>query len=123
MLRNPLHFGGVMRFPVDYSKMRFRVVIPPRPDVDFNSGAEKIRDGKKVMVATLSAMDGEDAEQIRIRYPDTGVQVAQEDPVVPVGLSCLHWSMGDRSGLSFAADTLAPETAPRPAPASKGAEK
>ncbi|MFW5416333.1 hypothetical protein J0910_06890 [Nocardiopsis sp. CNT-189] len=101
-----------MRFPVDCSKMKFRVAIPPRPDMDFEVGRQKIRGGALMVVATLSAMNGEEGEYIRVRYPGDGVKFSQDDPVIPVDLFALHWSINGRSGMAFGAEFLRLEDAP-----------
>ncbi|MDA0562863.1 hypothetical protein LG943_00705 [Streptomonospora sp. S1-112] len=101
-----------MRFPVDSARLRFRIAVPARPDVDFTSGEVKRRDNRSVWVLSLTVMDGSDVEVIRVRTTDAGVEALQQDDAVAVaGLSVLHWAMGDRSGMSFQAESVTPTAA------------
>ncbi|PSK80702.1 hypothetical protein CLV63_1529 [Murinocardiopsis flavida] len=96
-----------MRFPVDVSALTFRVAVPPREVLDFESGKPKTRpDGTAQWRVGLMAMDGSEAELIRVNVPGP-LTLAVDESVSVVGMSCLHWSMGDRSGMSFSADRIA----------------
>lgn len=119
-----------MLYPVDTTNLVFRVAVPPRPDTDYETGQQKTnRDGEPLAVVQVFAIDGTEAELIRVRVPQAAVGASVPDhPVAPVGLKCRPWSRGDRGGTSFSADRLDPVTPPAPAASSgsssaKGGDK
>jgi hypothetical protein len=92
--------------PIDASGLQFLVVVAPVPVIDFESKRPKVDDnGPAQFTVKLVAMGDGDADILPVKVagagtllPGTAVRVS--------GLFASPWTKGERSGVSFRADSV-----------------
>jgi len=105
-----------MRLRIDTSDTRFIVTRAAEPRLNFETGSPKVdtATGVPLYAAQLLALDDAGGEILNVSVAgDPKVTVTQ--PVSVSGLVAIPWAQGDRSGVAFRADAIAP-TNPAAAP-------
>ena len=96
----------------------------PAPKLVSNETGEikRDRDGTPVFSVPVVVKDGYRVSVIEIAVPGEPAGITEGVRIKALGLVALPWSMGERSGISFRADSLipAPPTPPSGAPAGPG---
>jgi hypothetical protein len=106
-----------MRLPIDTHGLRFLAVAPARRQTEFEADKPEeerkprtTKEGEILYTVRLVAMGGGDAQVIRVTHVGDP-KVSEEQPVEVSGLTAFPWEMGERSGVSFRADRIAPKGA------------
>ena len=105
-----------MRLRIDTTAMSFMAAGIPAVAKNFETGAPREdKDGKPVYVVQLVAMDDEGAEVIPTKVSGEPKGISQGTPVKVTGLIATPYTIGERSGVPFRADSIVPATSARPA--------
>jgi hypothetical protein len=107
-----------VRLPIDTHGLRFLAVAPSEMVREHEEGkpreARKPRtndQGEVLHSVQLVVMGGGEADVIRVTV--AGEPKVQEGQAVEVaGLTALPWAMGERHGVAFRADRVAPQSTP-----------
>lgn len=102
-----------MKLPIDTSSITFLAVAPPEPVLDFETRQPRADDnGEALYSVQLVALAEDSAEIIGVKVAGKpGDAVKQGTSVKVSGLVASPWSMGDRSGVAFRAQSIEPATA------------
>jgi hypothetical protein len=85
----------------------------PKNDGEGHQKADRIT-GELQFVTELVVMDDNGADVIKVTT-NGAPKVVRRQAVTVTGLRVTYWAMGDRSGLSFRADSLVPVSTGAPA--------
>lgn len=98
-----------MNLLLDTSAMSFTVGLAAEPKRDMN-GVHKLDRSTREPLWTvqLVAMDTTGAEAIKVTVAGQPPQLAQGQPVTPIGLVAIPWAQGDRHGVAFRAEQIKP---------------
>ena len=95
-----------MRLPIDTSQLKFMCAAAARPVLDFDTQQHKTdANGELLYKVQTVALDSEGAEVIQLTVAGDP-KVEQGAMLKLEGLFALPWSMGDRSGVSFRANSV-----------------
>jgi hypothetical protein len=102
-----------MRLPIDTTGVLFLCALAPEPVIDFETKRQKGDvNGEPLHSVQLVLLADGGAEVISVKIvgsPATGL--VSGAPVTVTGLVANTWAMGDRSGVSFKANSIQPVTA------------
>lgn len=108
-----------MRLPIDTTGVLFLCALAPEPVIDFETKRQKGDvNGEPLYSVQLVLLADGGAEVISVKIvgsPATGL--VSGAPVTVNGLVATTWAMGDRSGVSFKANSIQPAAA---TPAARG---
>jgi len=99
-----------MNLLLDTSAMSFTVGLAAEPKRDMNGVHKLDRTTREPLwTVQLVAMDHSGAEAIKVTIAaGQPPQLAQGQPVTPVGLQAIPWAQGDRHGVAFRAEAIKP---------------
>ncbi len=105
--------------PVNDSALENVVAVSgATPDVDLDGKPRANRDGLPLHVVQVAVTYKGDTSLLKVKVAGEALRVSVGMPVTLVGLVGTQWAMGERHGISWAAQTIrALPTAPPPAPA------
>lgn len=95
-----------MRLPIDTAGMTFMCATAPEPVLDFETRRPKAdENGEPLYSLQVVALAEGGAEVISVKVPgEPSVEPGQ--PLSLAGLVATPWSMGDRSGVAYRAQTV-----------------
>ncbi|MGH2689095.1 MAG: hypothetical protein ACRDKW_09865 [Actinomycetota bacterium] len=109
-----------MKLPIDTSAIVFSVALPPEPARDWDTKEQRIdADGQPVYAIQLVALGEGSAQILPVKFAGKPEGLTQGMPLKVTGLFATPWSMNDRFGVSFRAQSIVPAI---PAQAANGAE-
>ncbi len=101
-----------MRLPINTEDMTFLAVAPPEAVLDYETKTPKADgNGEPLYAVQLVAMHDGAAEIISVKIAGDPAGVAQGVPLQVKGLVAQPWSMGDRAGVSYRAQSIRPAAA------------
>lgn len=98
-----------MRLPIDTTGMTFLAAAEPEPVADFATKVAKTDEhGAVIHACQLVVLADGGAEVISVKTAGKPAGIDTSTPVTVSGLVATPWSMGERSGVSFRAEQIAP---------------
>lgn len=100
----------MMNLPVDTSKVSFEAMAEPVLDTDWDTGEVKLtKDKTPVYRLQASALFEGRCEVISLRVNSEPKGIGPRTGFVAKNLRLTPWTIGDRSGISYRADSIEPE--------------
>ncbi|WP_276970228.1 hypothetical protein [Ferrimicrobium acidiphilum] len=101
-----------MQIQVRTEGVTYVVARGPAPVMDRDSGNEKVdSDGVVLHMLQLVAMSPDGAEVLQVRVSGKPAGLVTGQPVKVTNLVAIPWAIGDKNGVSFRADSVAPVVA------------
>ena len=98
-----------MRLPIDTSAITFSVALPPEPARDWETKEQRTDpDGQPLYAVQLVALAQGSAQILPVKFPGKADGLAQGTPVKVTGLVATPWTLHDRFGVSFKAQSIVP---------------
>src|SRR5918911_4431567 len=98
-----------VKLPVDTSAVAFLCALEPQPVLDFETRQPRADgNGEPLYVVQLIALGEGEAEILAVKVPGMPSGIRQGHPVKVTGLVAQPWSMNDRAGVAFRAQSVEP---------------
>ncbi len=98
-----------MRLPINVQNLTFIAVSQPEAVVDFDSKQPRSdTDGRPIFAVGVVALGSEGADILTVKVAGLPKGITQGAPVAITELVATTWQMGDRHGVSFRAESIAP---------------
>jgi hypothetical protein len=99
--------------PIDSAKVRFQAMTEPSLQTDFDTGAPKVNKAGQPVFAlkVLAQVEGGNAEVLTLKVSGEPRGIRLNAPLRVVNLQVVPWTMENRSGISYRADSIESEVA------------